>query len=436
MDSSAFRSLKSDSSAANFRNCISHWWAAMRASGLGDDPEQQAHLVTAICYGLVCRDKSLQHVYRDAFLDPMRTKHTEAALPDATRERIRRIVQGRDRVRVQQELDAVLGRFEPHAKVLPALQEAFRHWVGNGVVAFRQKGMDGLEQFLPEIDSWLAKYRKKGGHIWVRQFVNLFAYEAKVSFYRCFANTWVDLIPWLVKHRGLSGLSARFLGFWHNQNQPLEIPPGRTVGGLYRPTHVQATLIEPVVGDRRAVHRIIFTTGQIGPTHLRDSFNGMVLSLHPISGIFMRDPALCAVAGEFFTSESYERVMSSSRADTCPEYWDLIGAILTAAHLYRLVADDLAKSRGIRHRGGEAVQALSTSHVVDVTDTALLEDFAAYRRVVCPDCHGPARLERYHPADSAAQTFAVDYRCRTCSRSILCTFARTDFEAWLTADDD
>jgi hypothetical protein len=51
MSSAAFRSLKSDSSAANFHACIRHWWAAMRASGLGDDPEQQAHLVTAIVSG-------------------------------------------------------------------------------------------------------------------------------------------------------------------------------------------------------------------------------------------------------------------------------------------------------------------------------------------------------------------------------------------------
>src|SRR5438067_1955533 len=51
MDSSQLRAaLASDAAAANFRNCVGHWWAAMQAAGLGDDPEQQAHLVTALCY--------------------------------------------------------------------------------------------------------------------------------------------------------------------------------------------------------------------------------------------------------------------------------------------------------------------------------------------------------------------------------------------------
>ena len=44
----------------------------------------------------------------------------------------------------------------------------------------------------------------------------------------------------------------------------------------------------------------------IGPNYKRppsgapDAFRGQVLSLHPLSGFFMMDPALRAVAGNFF----------------------------------------------------------------------------------------------------------------------------------------
>jgi hypothetical protein len=57
MDSSQFRNIESKASAANFRSCVGHWWAAMGTLGLRGDLEQQTHLVTALCYALVCRSK-------------------------------------------------------------------------------------------------------------------------------------------------------------------------------------------------------------------------------------------------------------------------------------------------------------------------------------------------------------------------------------------
>lgn len=188
MDSSLFRTIDSDASAHNFRSCVGHWWAAMQAGGLGNDLEQQTYLVTAMCYPLVCRSKGMQDVYRDAFLAANLVDVGADALPDKVRRRIRRIIHSRDRFAVQRELEATLGRFEPPVRAVPVLQEAFRCWVGKGVTLLRQQGIAGLEQFLAEADYWLAKYRKRSGR-WVRHFINLLAYEAKVAFYRCYANT-------------------------------------------------------------------------------------------------------------------------------------------------------------------------------------------------------------------------------------------------------
>src|SRR5262245_500171 len=174
MDSSQFRNIRTEASVSSFRSCLGHWAAAMRSMGCWDDLDQQVHFVAAQCWPLVCRNKSLQGVYRDAFLDPKSLTSEPPSLPDDLRERIVQAVRGRDRMAVQRELDSALGRFETPRRVLPALLEAFRRWVGNGVVLMRRGGNDGLEQFLRSVDGWLERYRKKGGHRWVRHFINVF----------------------------------------------------------------------------------------------------------------------------------------------------------------------------------------------------------------------------------------------------------------------
>src|SRR4051794_37791594 len=81
-----------------------------------------------------------------------------------------------------------------------------------------------------------------------------------------------------------------------------------------------------------------------------DVFGGQVLSLHPLSGFFMLDPALCAVAGKFFASDAYDLTFGQRQGDSCKEYWDLIGAIIMAAHLYKQAADEQAQRRDYRDR--------------------------------------------------------------------------------------
>lgn len=428
MDGSQFRNIDSDAAAENFRNCVGHWAAAMRAGGWGDDLDQQVHYVTALCYPLIGRSKALQDVYLDAHLDPRRDDQSPESLPDATRLRIRDIVEARDRDAVGRELDQVFGRFEPPAKVLPALQEAFRRWAGRGVELLRRDGNDGLERFLEEADGWLARYRKKGGHVWVRHFINLFSYEAKVSFYRCYANAWVDLIPWLKEHRGLDDLSERFLRVWHNQNQPIEVPPGRTAGGLYLPTHGRATVLELGRDGTPTRRSLTWPTGPVGPSHVRDVFNGQVLSLHPLSGFFMKDLALCAIAGQYFMSEAAAN--ARGRIAKGPGYWRFVGAILSAAHLYRLAWDRQNQGRGVRcHNRDMTERAASTPRPVNEAD--VMEGFAAAQQARCPDCGKELRYVAYHPGGPEDERFDTEFACPSCRRSVSLTFDRAAFEAWL-----
>jgi hypothetical protein len=400
----------------------------MQSRGLEQSLDQQIHYVLAQAYPLVCRSKSMQDVYHDAFLDPKRIKQEVSAVPDEDRVRIASIVRSRDRFRVKQELDLVLGRFEPPARVLPALQTAFRTWAGKGVQLWRQHGPDGLKQFLGEIDYWLDKFRKKGGHCWVRHFINMFAYEAKVSFYTTFSNAWIGLIPWLHAYRGLDPVSERFLRIWHYQNQPIEILHGRTVSGLYYPTRIRYKFLLAAPGGGVIPHRFKIPTERIGPTHVPDVFSGQVLSLHPLSAFFMNDSALCAIAGRLFAAEDYEQILANGQAP----YWDFVGAILTAANLYRHAAQEQVNGRGVCHQGGDAVLGLAIPSEAN-SQGQLLEDFAVTQKVTCPQCRGPVRFLRYEPVGDCDE-LRVQYECPGCKMPVPTVFPAASLVAWLRTD--
>src|SRR5262249_2379291 len=90
MDSSQFRIARGRRARdpANFRNCVTHWWLAMRSLGLAGDPIQVAHLILAISYALVSRSNAMQNVYRDAYLAPDSTRPAEQSLPGPIPRRI------------------------------------------------------------------------------------------------------------------------------------------------------------------------------------------------------------------------------------------------------------------------------------------------------------------------------------------------------------
>jgi hypothetical protein len=391
MDSSLFRRFTEPSFTA-FQTIVGHWAAAMRAAGAGAELDQQIHYVAAVCYPLVAESKSLQDVYKDAYLKPGSTSPTADSLPDDARKRIRRVVRERDSALVRAELDHVLGRLEPPARLMPLLQEAFRRWVGRGVVELRRAGNDGLERFLAEVDTWIARYRKKGGNVWVRRFVNLFSYECKVSFFTCCANAWAALIPWLRERRGLDAVSERFLRFWHNQNSS---------GG-----------------------------GADG----RDAFNGQVLALHPLSGFFMKDPALMAVAGRFFGTTAYDRALTHGKASSSAAYWNLIGAILAAAHLYRNALDRQERGRGTRATVSLEIQAPPAVDEVG-DDLALLRDFLSTRGLTCPRCRSAVELRSADPAGAGTDAFDAHLTCRTCSRAVTHRVATDDLMRWFHSDN-
>jgi hypothetical protein len=393
MDSSQFRIARGRRGIdpINFRNCVGHWWRAMQALGLGSDPTQIEHLVLATTYPLVSRSNALQNVYRDAHLAADATRPVEQSLPEPIRGRIQAVIDSRDRGRIQAELHASLGRAEIPAPEMARMRQAFDGILRHGVELAREKGNDGLEEFLGRFDAWSAARRRKGGQGWLRPFLDRFSYECKASFYLCYANAWIGLIPWLRENRGLDQASERFLRVWHTQGQPIEQPDGSVIP---------------------------------------DAFAGQVLALHPLSGFFMKDPALCAIAGRFIVSDAYERAMVQGQAGDCASYWDFVGAILTAAALYRQALDRQAERRGVRQRHSDDPDL---AEVTDGTrsEAGLLEEFARGFGLRCPRCGGTLRARGFDPVDAGDDDFDDDFACRDCGHPSRHCIARQDLESWL-----
>jgi hypothetical protein len=375
MDSTQFRITRARRRSAGMdscRNCVAHWWRAMQVNGWADDLDQIRHLLLAECYALVGADKGLQHVYRDAHLAAKATKPEERSLPDDVRARVQAVVRSRDASRVREELDCVLGAWTPPPAEERAVYQAIDGILEYGVGLVRAGGADGLHEFIGTFDAWCAKTRRKGGQPFRRRVLDGIAYLSKCSFYLCYCNAWISLIPWLREHQGLDDASERFLRFWHMQQQPAE------------------------------------EAGAVG-----DVSRGQVLSLHPLSGFFMLDRGLCAVAGRLFAAGAPECRNGQGASAESNEYWDLVGAILAAAHLYRQALDEQAQKRGTFTRNSAAVELASVT-AQDQSAAGRLEDFAREQGVRCERCGETVRLHKYHPSTPDADEFRAEFACRAC----------------------
>jgi hypothetical protein len=390
MDSSAFRISQSRRAAdpGNFRNCLGHWWRSLQLQGLAREPLQLRRLLLSTSYALVSASKGLQQVYRDAYIAPRATDPIEASLPEVARDRIQAVVQSQDLEQVRQALNEALGGVDIVAEELTVMRQTCEGILSHGVELVQQRGEDGLEEFLGRFDAWCAKRRRKGGQGWLRRFLNAIAYECKSSFYRCYSEVWIDLIPWLRQHRALDDLSERFLRYWHRQGQSPEQSHNRGIPDVLR---------------------------------------GQVLALHPLSGFFMKDPALCAIAGRFFGSKAYERMMVKRRAKSCAEYWDLLGAILTAAYLYRQALDEQEQRRGSHLRSGQDGEWKDPAPR-NRSAEGLLEEFAASRDLRCPSCGGSLRVQRYERAADDVEAADVHFSCGTCASQLCHRIGRAELE--------
>ena len=268
----------------------------------------------------------------------------------------------------------------------------------------------------------------------VRAFINFFSYQAKVSFYLCYANFWASLVPWLQENHGLDGLTARFLCLWHNQNQPIEVPEGRTPGGIWYPTRRGAQLLYPRHDGTVSVGGVTVRLPRVGPEVISDVFSGQILALHPFTWLVFADAALREVVGRFFASDEYETISHGGNNGNCSKYWELIDAILTAAYMYRIAHDDFENRRGVREAGGAAVDTVTSEDAPSAQ--AFMEFHIASRDLHC-QCGAKYECGVIKHATDEQASRQIPLICRNCGRgdSVLVTEAEIQ-DALLPADDD
>lgn len=417
---------------SNFRSAIGYWWAATHELELQDDWDQQRHYVMAICYALVNRNKSLQNVYLDALPRPGSIDPEELSLPEDIQRRIRGVVNRRDRAGVKQELDRALAMYQPSREDRVGFAKAFGRWVDRGVNEYRHSGHDGIIRWLKKLDGWMHAYRKRCPPR-VRSFVNFFSYQAKCSFYVCYANFWANLIPWLQEQHGLDELSTRLLRFWHCQNQPVEIPHGTTTGGLVYPTHGGVELILPDSEGRSVPSRLMWSTSRIEPEVVPDVFSGQILALHPLTWFLFLDPALREFVGLFLSTWEFDTVARGESTEHSVLYWEMINAILTAAHMYRLARDRFANRRGVRERSVDNSPPLTRDDSPPPVNS-FLEDYLTSRGIRC-HCGGVYQCGEVEPPAEEGEQRTIPVRCSRCENATFVSVSEDDVTRFLLEED-
>jgi hypothetical protein len=398
MDSTAFRITKNQRGRdhTNVRSILSHWWATRQSCGWHRDPHEIYDLLLAANYAALSGGKTTHQVFRDAHLRAGRTALVNVSLPGEVNLRIRDVVRSRDCDRVGAEFDLILGVPEKISTICSkVMQQTFEGILALGFDLFRERDAAGVWEFMGKVDAWVAAKRKKGNQGWLRTFLNRFAYECKVAFYTSYTNAWIDIIPVLRQDHGLDPVGERFVRFWHSQYQPIELANG---------------------------------------TVIPDVFRGQVLALHPLSGYFMQDPALLTVAGRFFGTDAHDRVFVDGDSNV-PEYWELVGAILTAGHQYRQAFERQEARRGARFSKSDegATTALSSEESATL---GMLDDYAMGRGFRCSNskCQGGLRLESVAGVAEDAETCSASFVCVECRHPVSKTISYADLAAWCSGN--
>ncbi len=111
-----------------------------------------------------------------------------------------------------------------------------------------------------------------------------------------------------------------------------------------------------------------------------------------------------AVAGRFFGTTAYDRALTHGKASSSAAYWELVGVILTAAHLYRNALD--RQQRGARNRAAVSLEVRAEPAADGAgDDLAPLRDFLAGRGLTCPRCRTKVELRSADPVGAGSDAF-------------------------------
>ncbi len=171
----------------------------------------------------------------------------------------------------------------------------------------------------------------------------------------------------------------------------------------------------------------------IGPEVIPDVFSGQILALHPLTWFLFADPALSETVGRFLRTWEFDTVAQGHDAHDCVLYWEMIGAILTAADLYRIAHDDFENRRGVHEQGGDALAAAASED--SPSAQAYMDDYIASRNLCCP-CGSQYTCGTIEVAADKQESRQVPLICRSCGREDSVLVTEAEFEAYLLHPDD
>lgn len=392
MDPSRLRSSTSPEGIQNVREIIGLYRQAVYHL-MGDEESELLHVAAAIAHTAMRSAKSTQQVLRDAFLSSTATRRErdgEFSLSSEDTQRIDEIISGRDRVAVAAELDRTLEFSTLSLDEVRMEQGRFESWIGEGVQILRHGPVESIQGWLDNLVTKIRSLRQNGAEA-DRRFLNALAYECKASFYHCYTNVWTAaLIPWLIRHEKIDEVSQRFMAFWHMQQAAIEIPAGVTSSGILYPTQSAKAILGP---DGKA-YGASWKSERIGPDHQPAVFRGQVLALHPLSGVFMSDPACLLTAARFFAGDDYDFVFSRGGGQLSTPYWDLVRAILESAIRYRNAQRSYEEERSHRRPASSRFASSASEHGIFSEEesrlvTQAITEILRRQNRQCPVCKIP-----------------------------------------------
>ncbi|MEQ8636375.1 hypothetical protein [Gimesia maris] len=403
------RKFRSGSGGSNFRSCIDFWWACAEEANEADDIYNHENLVLAEIYSLINTSRAMQNVFLDAHLhksvsqqhksdSPLphgsqKSGERDHRLPEEEYLRLRQIIESRNVLEVQNELKQLFLGDQPEENDGPHFAEIFESWIKEPLNEFRIGGRQVLQEYIQcELSQKISKHRKRGSNAESRLFLNMFSYECKAAFYRCYASAWAFILPILEKELGLNKLSTRFMRMWHHQNQP--------------------GLIE----------------GKISQI-----FWGQVLSLHPLSAFVLNDPAALTVIGNWVGHPEHQHLSELNQVANSKEYWEVVLIILIAANEYKKSHQKWDESRGKNELVDTPVVEQNTSITSDLSVAENIEDYLARRSIFCEECAG---LLGYHDPLATGNQGTVHLRCRSCGQKTSMKIDPVDFKNYLVDSSD
>jgi hypothetical protein len=382
IDHSLLRESAANRSANLCDRIVNFWQQAMVEARALNEPEQLETYLLARCYRVLSSNRGMQRVFLDAHSGHHadRDNNTRAIeLPDDVRASIRKIVERRNMDGLRNEFAALFNWQPIPEEHREALNNCYDNWVGFGARQIAENPQTSSEEFVKTIEYWdnLLGNNSRTAAL-IRTFRNRFAYECKCAFYTCYIQLWSKLIHELRERHQLDEVSTRFLCFWHMQN-----PPVQTLNAQGQ------TSLEP------------------------DVFFGQVLALHPLSGCFMLDPALLAIAGRLLGSDAWQAVFENGDARR-QEYWDLIEAILVAGHMYQINDTRQRNARGHRQSSIPRIELVASPAVSSAEDLHIIENFAAALRFNCAKCGSTLQNLELSVSDEVGVSM-FSGRCRHCA---------------------